>query len=86
MPIETTVPDDADAHRCPYCDRPFASRERVDLHVGLQHYEGCDDAQADAFEDAYTAENQSIRLFRLKAAAVVVLLYFGLLMVYSVVT
>ncbi|NHN42574.1 C2H2-type zinc finger protein [Halorubellus sp. JP-L1] len=77
------MPDDADAHRCPYCSRPFADPARVDLHVGLKHYDVCDDDEAAAFEDAYTGENEMIRLYRLKATAAIVLLYFGFLMVYA---
>jgi hypothetical protein len=86
MPIETNVPGDADAHRCPYCDRPFTTRERVDLHVGLTHYDVCTDAEADAFETAYTDESESLRVFQLKAAGVLVLIYFGTLILYAVVT
>jgi hypothetical protein len=82
--VETTVPEDATAHRCPYCDRPFAIEERVTLHVGLTHYDVCTDAEVDAFQSTYTAENEAIRRYRLKAAAVLIVVYFGFLMVYAV--
>jgi len=83
MTVDTTLPEDADAHRCPYCSRPFADAARVDLHVGLEHYDVCDEDEAAAFEAAYTAEMDAIRRYRLKAAAAIVVLYFGFLMVYA---
>jgi len=82
--VEAVVPEDRTAHRCPYCDRPFASEERVTLHVGLTHYDVCTDAEAEAFEEAYLAETDEIKRYRLKAAAVLILVYFGFLMVYAV--
>jgi hypothetical protein len=81
---ETAVPDDRTAHRCPYCDRPFAVEARVTLHVGLTHYDVCTDAEAEAFEDAYVAETDAIKRYRLKAAALLIVVYFGFLMVYAV--
>jgi hypothetical protein len=82
--VENAVPEDRTAHRCPYCDRPFAAADRVTLHVGLTHYDVCTDAEAEAFEEAYLAENQAIKRYRLKAAAVLILVYFGFLMIYAV--
>lgn len=82
--VETTVPEDRAVHRCPYCDRPFAVEDRVTLHVGLTHYDVCTDAEAEAFEEAYLAETDEIKRYRLKAAAVLILVYFGFLMVYAV--
>jgi hypothetical protein len=86
MPVDTIIPVTDDTHRCPYCDRPFATTERVDLHVGLEHYEDCTSAEADAFEAAYTAETEAIRLYRLKAVGLLVACYFGTLIVYALVT
>jgi len=82
--VVTAVPADRTVHRCPYCDRPFATEDRVTLHVGLTHYDVCTDAEAEAFEDAYLAETGEIKRYRLKAAAVLILVYFGFLMVYAV--
>lgn len=82
--VETVVSEDATAHRCPYCDRPFAEPDRVTLHVGLTHYDVCTDAEVDAFQSTYTAENEAIKRYRLKAAAVLIVVYFGFLMVYAV--
>ena len=82
--VATTVSGDRPVHRCPYCDRPFAVEDRVTLHVGLTHYDVCTDAEAEAFEEAYLAETDEIKRYRLKAAAVLILVYFGFLMVYAV--
>ncbi|MFC6951353.1 DUF7410 domain-containing protein [Halorubellus litoreus] len=82
--VATSVPADATAHECPYCERPFTREDRVALHVGLQHYDVCTPGEEEAFEAAYLAENAEIRRYRLKAAVALILLYFGLLMVYAV--
>lgn len=86
----TSAPTDeapaADAHRCPHCGRPFASEQWRALHLGLAHDDRLDEAEREAFRDAYETEQADLRLFRLQALAVLVLLYFGFLIVYAVVT
>jgi hypothetical protein len=81
---ESTAP--ADAPRCSYCGTPFPDEELLALHRGLDHYDDLDDAERDAYEDAYLAENADLRSFRLRALAALVVLYFGFLMLYAVVT
>lgn len=80
------LPAAADAHRCPHCWRPFAREQWRALHVGLAHDDRLDEAEREAFRDAYETEQADLRLFRLQALAVLVLLYFGFLIVYAVVT
>lgn len=76
---------DEDAVVCPYCDCPFADDRLRALHYGHVHNDELTDEHRRAFEEAYEAEQQEIRVFRLKALGGVVLLYFGFLMVYAVV-
>ena len=80
------APSDERTHDCPYCGRPFAREEYRTLHVGLDHHEACTDAEVEAFREAYREENEELRLFRLKAVGGLVLLYFGFLFTYSLVT
>ena len=68
---------------CPYCDRRFAREEWLALHRGLEHGERVGETEREAFEAAYDAEAEGIRLFQLKALAVLVLVYFGFLLVYA---
>jgi len=75
-------PDD-DAVRCAYCDRPFADERHLALHRGLAHEDDISEADREAFEAARAAERQQLRLFRLKALGVLVVLYFGLLMAFA---
>jgi hypothetical protein len=75
---ETSGPFD-----CPYCDRRFAREEYRDLHLGQEHEERLDATEREAYETAHDAEAEAIRLFRLKALAVLVLVYFGFLVVYA---
>jgi hypothetical protein len=83
---EFAVPDGAEADRCPYCGAPFKTDEKLALHVGLDHRESATDEELAAFEDAYADEREAIRLFRLEALGVLVVLYFVLLLTYAVVT
>ncbi len=77
---------DETTYDCNYCDRPFAREQYRTLHVGLDHHDECTDAEIEAFQDAYSEEGEEIRLFRLKAIGGLVLLYFGFLFTYSIVT
>ncbi|WP_433624667.1 DUF7410 domain-containing protein [Halomicrococcus sp. NG-SE-24] len=85
-PLETRVPADESPVECAYCGRPFPREEHLVLHRGLDHPDALDESEVEAFREAYDAENEELRLFRLKAVALLVLLYFGFLFTYSVVT
>jgi hypothetical protein len=76
---------EADA-TCGYCGERFPSERLRDLHRGLEHYADLDDAERAAYESAYESETEALQSFRLRALAVLVLLYFGFLMTYAVVT
>jgi hypothetical protein len=84
--VITDVPPNRTVSGCPYCGQPFARERYRTLHVGLDHPDECTDAEIEAFRDAYRAEGEEIRLFRLKAIGALVLLYFGFLFTYSLVT
>lgn len=74
-----------DAAVCEHCGAPFADEDLLALHYGHEHRDAIGDDKREAFEAAYGAEQEEIRLFRLKALGALVLLYFGFLMVYAVV-
>jgi len=79
------VPPTESVYECEYCERPFAREELRALHRGLEHASALDDEEVEQFRDAHGGEDESLRLFRLKALAVLVVLYFTLLMIYAVV-
>lgn len=79
------APDDGPL-ACAYCGRRFARAEWLALHRGLDHSEAIGPAEREAFEEAYRAEEPDLRFFRLKALAALVVLYFGFLIVYAIVT
>ncbi|WP_240452031.1 DUF7410 domain-containing protein [Halostella salina] len=83
---DVELPADEQTEDCPYCGRPFAYEEYRTLHVGLDHPEACTEAEVEAFQAAYREESEDLRLFRLKAIGGIVLLYFGFLFTYSLVT
>jgi len=76
--------DDGDA-TCEHCGERFPAERLRDLHRGLEHYDDLDADGREAYEAAYEAETESLRSFRLRALAALVLLYFGFLMTYAVV-
>lgn len=78
-------PDEA-AATCPYCGRPFARERYRTLHVGLDHPGRLTEEERTAFRRAYREETAEIRRFRLKILALLVVLYFGVLFTYMVVT
>ena len=83
--IETDVPDEESPARCSHCGQPFADETLCTLHEGVAHYDVLDDDHQNAFAVAYEDEQESIRLFRLKALVVLVALYFGFLWTYSLI-
>lgn len=78
-------PADADVFECGYCGRPFADEDLLALHRGHAHPDRLSEEEQAAFEAAYETETGEMRRFQLKAAGVVILLYFLLLMVYALV-
>ncbi|MDT3436842.1 DNA-binding protein [Haloarcula sp. 1CSR25-25] len=83
--IRTTIPmEETPAGTCEHCGHPFPTSERLVLHKGIEHPSQLDDSEQEAFESAVTEEEADLRTLRLKALAVLVLLYFGLLILYAI--
>jgi hypothetical protein len=68
---------------CPYCARVFAREDYRDLHLGVDHADDLTDAERERYETALAEEEQALRLFRYKALGLLVLVYFGFLMLYA---
>ena len=75
-------PASDDAAVCVYCGRRFVRGDHLALHYGLDHAEAITDAERDAFESAHAEEREALRLFRLKAVFVLVVLYFLFFVAY----
>ncbi|WP_204959928.1 DUF7410 domain-containing protein [Salinigranum salinum] len=84
--VETDVPSGASVHRCAYCDRPFAEESYLILHRGLAHADVLSETEREAFADAYAEEEADLGRFRIVALGLLVLLYFGFLFTFAVVT
>lgn len=82
LDLDASIPDGDSAARCPFCGRPFAEETYRTLHEGLAHFDRLDEDRREAFADAYEAEQREIRLYRLKALAAMVVLYFVFLWAY----
>jgi hypothetical protein len=75
-------PASDDAAVCVYCGRRFVREDHLALHRGLDHADAITDAERDAFESARAEECEALRLFRLKAVFVLVVLYFLFFVAY----
>lgn len=82
----SSVIADENAAVCGYCGRPFVRETQLSLHRGLDHPDALTDDERAAFEAAHAAESEAIRLFRLKAILALVVVYFGFLIVFALVT
>jgi hypothetical protein len=80
------APDAGDPVTCGYCGRPFAREEWLVLHRGLDHEAELDESERAAFQAAYEDEEADLRMFRLQAIGVLILIYFSFLIVYGLVT
>lgn len=69
---------------CDECSRAFYTEDLLVLHRGVRHSKALDAAEQEAYREAYAAEERKIRSFRLRALAVLVLLYFGFLFLYVI--
>jgi hypothetical protein len=70
-------------HDCPYCGERFGRERYRDLHLGQAHADALSAEEAAAHEAAEEAEREELRLFRLKALAALVAVYFGFLLLYA---
>lgn len=86
MPVTTrnTPPGDTPVARCEYCEQPFPSTDRLDLHRGLEHAESLTESEHERFVAAHAAEEDELRLLRLKALSMLVIVYFGFLFLYAI--
>jgi len=84
-PTRYAVPASADADTCADCGRPFPDPDLLALHRGLEHGGDLAAAERERVESARESEDRRLGLFRLRALVVLVVLYFGLLMVYALV-
>ncbi|WP_117591526.1 C2H2-type zinc finger protein [Haloprofundus halophilus] len=80
------VDDGEAAFRCRHCGDPFVEERHLALHRGLNHADALSAAEVEAYRDAYAAEEADLKRFRLISLGALVVLYFGFLFVYAVVT
>lgn len=77
---DATATEDA---ACPYCGREFARRDYRDLHLGVDHEGELTDGERERYETALAEEERQLRLFRYKALGLLVLVYFGFVILYA---
>lgn len=80
-PTWTSTPDDVE--QCPYCGSQFRESTQRRLHKGLAHPDRLTLRERAAYERAERAEKEALRLYRLKAVGVLIVLYFFLLMAFA---
>jgi len=75
---------DSPGYRCEDCGRSFYTEDLLVLHRGVRHPDALDASGREAYREVYAAEEREIRSFRLRALAVLVVLYFGFLFLYVI--
>jgi hypothetical protein len=78
-----TSPAGWEHHECPYCGSVYTRPQYLQLHLGQAHTGALDSDERAAADAAAEAERAALRLFRLKALAVLVAVYFGFLLLYA---
>ncbi|WP_224269461.1 hypothetical protein [Haloprofundus salinisoli] len=78
--------DDEAAFRCRHCGDPFVEERHLALHRGLNHVDALSEAEREAYRDAHADEEADLKRFRLVSLGALVVLYFGFLFIYAVVT
>ena len=68
---------------CEHCGDRFADERLLALHRGRSHREALTDDESEAYREARADERDDVRLFRLKALAALLALYFGFIYVYA---
>ena len=68
---------------CEHCGDRFADERLLALHRGRSHYEALTQSESEAYREARAEEREEVRLFRLKALAALLALYFGFIYVYA---
>ena len=85
LPERSSPPADAPEQPavCEHCGDYFADEHLLALHRGQSHRDRLDEAEIDAYREARADERDDVRLFRLKALAALLALYFGFIYVYA---
>lgn len=78
-PIETR-------ETCPYCDREFPNQDILTHHKRRVHADALSEREQDLVDDALKQETTQLRIYQLQALILLILFYFGFLLVYAVVT
>lgn len=81
-PEETTGTDE---FACRTCGRTFPTDRLHVLHRGVRHPDDLTGEERESYREAYLAEEEEIRSFRIRALGMLVVLYFGFLIVYALV-
>ncbi|ESP87625.1 hypothetical protein [Candidatus Halobonum tyrrellensis] len=82
--VELDVPADADVFACERCDERFPRARHLDLHRGLAHADDLTETEREAYAAASADEHADLRRFRLVSLGLLVLIYFGFLLLYAV--
>lgn len=73
--LDYEIPDDADPVRCPYCNRPFRSKQLQALHLDETHPDEISERQAEEIATAQDTEADAMFVFHLKVIGALVLVF-----------
>jgi hypothetical protein len=75
---------DTERFSCETCGQEFYTSELFILHRGVRHPATLDKVEQEQYREAYANEQSAIQTFRLRALAVMIALYFGVLFLYVI--
>lgn len=70
---------------CRTCSRTFPTDRLHVLHRGVRHPDDLTEEERESYREAYLAEEEEIRSFRIRALGMLVVLYFGFLIAYALI-
>ncbi|ELZ84818.1 DNA binding protein [Haloferax elongans ATCC BAA-1513] len=74
--------DGPDRHVCERCGDAYPSARLLTLHRGARHPDDLTADEVEAYREAYYAEERELKSFRIRALGVLVLMYFGFLILF----
>jgi hypothetical protein len=69
-------------HVCETCGDAYPTERLLVLHRGARHPDSLDADEVEAYREAYYEEERELKSFRIRALGVLVVLYFGFLLMF----
>ncbi|WP_416841542.1 DNA-binding protein [Haloferax sp. DFSO52] len=82
--MTTDIDTADDRHVCDRCGDFLPSERLLVLHRGVRHPDDLTADEVEAYREAYYEEERELKSFRIRALGVLVVLYFGFLILFII--